>query len=222
MRTAPSSAPRTSPRPPKRLTPPMTADAIAFSSRFPGGNVSATEFTCAAKMMPPMPAVAPEIMKTRTRMRGDVDARSARRLGISSDRVDVTAERRPASRGTSAGSRRRRGSRLRAAGRATVVITFAWLEIPTMPNATIAIPTARRRSQARFTCAIVRAACGDRLVEDADRIERRDDRGDRPAGQWREEVAVGVVDPAVLDDDRPALLELVQDHALPDEEAARA
>ena len=48
----------------------MTADAIAFSSRLPGGNVSATEFTCAAKMMPPIAAVAPEIMKTRTRMRG--------------------------------------------------------------------------------------------------------------------------------------------------------
>ena len=48
----------------------MTAEAIAFSSRLPGGNVRATEFTCDAKMMPPIPAVAPEIMNTSTRMRG--------------------------------------------------------------------------------------------------------------------------------------------------------
>ena len=64
------SAPRTSPRPPKSETPPMTADAIAFSSRFPGGNVSATELTWAEKMIPPMPAVAPEIMNTRILIRG--------------------------------------------------------------------------------------------------------------------------------------------------------
>ena len=48
----------------------MTADAIAFRSRFPGGNVSATEFTCAAKMIPPIAGIAPEIMNTRILIRG--------------------------------------------------------------------------------------------------------------------------------------------------------
>ena len=47
----------------------MTAAAIAFRSSVPGGNVSATEFTYAASMMPPIAAVALEITKTSTRMR---------------------------------------------------------------------------------------------------------------------------------------------------------
>src|SRR6478752_2291777 len=70
MSSAPSSAPRTSPRPPKRLTPPITAEAIAFSSRFPGGNVSPTELTWAAKTIPPIAAIVPESANTMTRMRG--------------------------------------------------------------------------------------------------------------------------------------------------------
>ena len=46
-----------------------TAEAIAFRSRFPGGNVSPTELTWAAKTIPPIAAIAPEIAKTMTRMR---------------------------------------------------------------------------------------------------------------------------------------------------------
>ncbi len=36
--------------------------------------------------------MTPEIMKTRIRIRGDVDAGPARRLGVAADRVDVPAE----------------------------------------------------------------------------------------------------------------------------------
>src|SRR5262249_49940663 len=52
-----------------------------------------------------------------------------------------------------------------------------------------------------------------------ERVERSEDGGDHPPERRREDVEVGVVDPAVLDDDRAALLERVQDHALPDQEA---
>ena len=44
--------------------------------------------------MPPTPAISPEIAKTMIRMRGDVDAGAARRLGVAADGVDVAAERR--------------------------------------------------------------------------------------------------------------------------------
>ena len=46
-------------------------------------------------MMPPTPAITLEIMKTRMRIRGDVDAGAASRLGVASDRVDVPSEGRP-------------------------------------------------------------------------------------------------------------------------------
>src|SRR4051812_32440128 len=65
----------------------------------------------------------------------------------------------------------------------------------------------------------LRATGDDLPVQDAEGIQGREDRGDHPPGQRREDVEVGVVDPAVLDDDRPALLKLVQDHSLPDQEA---
>ena len=48
----------------------MTAAAIAFSSSVPPPTLRSTEFTFAARMMPPTPAMAPEIMKTRIRIRG--------------------------------------------------------------------------------------------------------------------------------------------------------
>src|SRR5581483_5383825 len=63
-----------------------------------------------------------------------------------------------------------------------------------------------------------RTAGGDPLVQDAQRVERRDDDCDDVAPERRKAVAVGVVDPAVLDDDGAPLLERVEDHALPDEE----
>jgi hypothetical protein len=50
-------------------------------------------------------------------------------------------------------------------------------------------------------------------------VDARDDEGDDPAADRREVVAGRVVDPAVLDDDRARLFELLQDHALPDQEA---
>ena len=92
---APSTALRTSPRPPKRLVPPITAAEIASSSSVPPPWSGATERRLPASMMPPTPAMRPEIMKTRIRMRGDADAGAPRRLGVAADRVDVAAERRP-------------------------------------------------------------------------------------------------------------------------------
>ncbi len=43
--------------------------------------------------------------------------------------------------------------------------------------------------------------------------------GDQPARGRREEVGLRVVDPAVVDDDRPAVADRVLDHALPGEQA---
>ena len=73
----PRSAPRTSPRPPNRLTPPITAAAIASSSSVPPPKSSATELMYAASMMPPIAAVALEIMKTSTRIRATLMPRAA-------------------------------------------------------------------------------------------------------------------------------------------------
>ena len=66
---APSTALRMLPRPPKRLVPPITAAEIASRSSVPPPWSGATERTFAASTMPPTPAISPEIMKTRIRIR---------------------------------------------------------------------------------------------------------------------------------------------------------
>ncbi len=70
MMSEPRSAPRTSPRPPNRLTPPMTAAEIESSSSVPPPTCRFTDWSRAARTIPPTPAMIPEIMKTRMRMRG--------------------------------------------------------------------------------------------------------------------------------------------------------
>ena len=64
----PKSAPLTRPRPPKRLTPPITAAEIASSSSVPPPKVRSTEFRREARMTPPRPAQAPEMTKQRIRI----------------------------------------------------------------------------------------------------------------------------------------------------------
>ncbi len=66
---APSTALRTSPRPPNRLVPPITAAEIASSSSVPPPWSGATELRRPARTMPPTPAMKPEIMKTMIRIR---------------------------------------------------------------------------------------------------------------------------------------------------------
>ena len=70
MTSAPISALITRPRPPKRLVPPITAAEIASSSSVPPPALRSTELRRAAKITPPIPAIRPEIMKTRMRIRG--------------------------------------------------------------------------------------------------------------------------------------------------------
>jgi len=65
----PSSAPRTSPRPPNRLTPPITAAEIESRSSVPPPTLRFTDWRRAERMMPPTPAIRPESMKTRILMR---------------------------------------------------------------------------------------------------------------------------------------------------------
>ena len=91
----PSSAPRTSPRPPKRLTPPMTAAAIAFRSSVPGGNVSATEFTLRREHDAADRCGRARDHEDEHPDARDVDARAPRRLGIAADRIDMPPEGRP-------------------------------------------------------------------------------------------------------------------------------
>ena len=62
--SAPKSASLTSPRPPKRLVPPITAAAIASISSVPPPAFRSTLLRRAASTTPPSPAIAPEIMKT--------------------------------------------------------------------------------------------------------------------------------------------------------------
>ena len=65
----PNSALRTSPRPPKRLVPPMTAAAIASISSVPPPAFRSALLRRATRTMPPSPDIAPEIMKTRILIR---------------------------------------------------------------------------------------------------------------------------------------------------------
>ena len=64
----PISALITRPRPPNRLVPPITAAAIASSRSVPPPAFRSTELSREAKITPPRPAIAPEIMKTKSRM----------------------------------------------------------------------------------------------------------------------------------------------------------
>ena len=48
----------------------MTAAAIELSSSVPPPKLRSTEFTLAARMMPPIAAIELEIMNTRMRIRG--------------------------------------------------------------------------------------------------------------------------------------------------------
>src|SRR6185295_18563119 len=90
MTRAPRSAPRTSPRPPKRLTPPITAAEIASSRSVPPPWFRFTDWSRAARTMPPTPAMTDEITKTMIRTRGTL---MPRRLGVPADGVHVTTER---------------------------------------------------------------------------------------------------------------------------------
>ncbi len=69
IRSAPISAFRTSPRPPNRLVPPITAAEIASISSVPPPAFRSTLWRREARTMPPSPAMKPEIMKTRIRIR---------------------------------------------------------------------------------------------------------------------------------------------------------
>ena len=59
----------TRPCPPKRLVPPITAAAIAFRSSCPPPVPGSTERSREARMIPPTPAMKPEIMNTWIRIR---------------------------------------------------------------------------------------------------------------------------------------------------------
>ena len=60
----------TPPRPPNRLVPPITAAAIASSRIVPPPALRSTELSREAKMTPPIPAIALEIMNTFIRIPG--------------------------------------------------------------------------------------------------------------------------------------------------------
>ncbi len=98
-----------------------------------------------------------------------------------------------------------------------VAITLPWFAIATVPNAAIGDPHRLHGERSPVHPGDLRTTGGDASIHDAEWVERRDDQRDQVAREVREGVTVGVVDPAVLDDDRAALLELVQDHALPDQ-----
>jgi hypothetical protein len=95
MSAAPMSAFRISPRPPKRLVPPITAAEIASISSVPPPAFRSTLFRRAASTMPPRPDMNPEIMKTRIRIRGTLMPARRAASALPTDGVDVAAERRP-------------------------------------------------------------------------------------------------------------------------------
>src|SRR5919204_121951 len=68
MINPPKSAPLTRPRPPKRLTPPITAAEIESRRSVPPPAVRSIEFRREARMTPPSPAIPPEIAKTMIRI----------------------------------------------------------------------------------------------------------------------------------------------------------
>jgi hypothetical protein len=70
IRVAPIRAFRTSPRPPNRLVPPITAAAIASISSVLPPAFRSTLCRREASTIPPSPAMKPEIMKTMIRIRG--------------------------------------------------------------------------------------------------------------------------------------------------------
>src|SRR4029453_414465 len=92
-------ASRTSPRPPKRLVPPITAAAMASISSVPPPAFRSTLLRRAARTTPPSPAIPPEIMKTITLTRATLmPARRAasafppRAPGVPADGVDMPTE----------------------------------------------------------------------------------------------------------------------------------
>lgn len=64
MISMPSAADQVVPRPPNRLVPPMTAAAMALSSRTPEPELWLTEVMREARNRPPIAAIVPEIAST--------------------------------------------------------------------------------------------------------------------------------------------------------------
>ena len=151
--------------------------------------------------MPPTPAMKPEIMKTRIRMRGDADAGAARRLGVATDGVDVAAERRPL---RDVGPEEQEEDDHRAPASGT---PRSWLQI-----ATTSERDRRDRDRLRRRADTDSgSATPCRRLRRAPRRRRRRRRAqliDAPRStspqSFEKKYVRGVVDPAVLDDDRAA------------------
>ena len=92
---APMRAFRISPRPPKRLVPPMTAAAMASISSVPPPALVSTLFRRAARTMPAEPRHRARDHEDEDADASDVDPGSPRGLRVPPDRVDVPPERRP-------------------------------------------------------------------------------------------------------------------------------
>ena len=158
IRMAPRRAPRTSPRPPKRLTPPITAAAIAFKSRLPGGNVSATELTWAAKMIPPIAAIAPEIANTRMRTRDTL--MPARRAASALPPTAYTWRPNVVHFARNVSSTKKKTMITPASGRPRgVVMTLPLLQIATVPKAAIPMPIVFRMAEVQLCW---QSACRER------------------------------------------------------------
>src|ERR1035437_5575660 len=70
MTSAPSTALLTCPRPPKRLVPPITAEAIAYIRSGSPPTPGTAELLREADITPPNAAIMPAIMKTMSLIRG--------------------------------------------------------------------------------------------------------------------------------------------------------
>ena len=173
-------------------------------------------------MMPPTPAMTLEIMKTRMRMRCDVDAGAPGSLGVAADGVDVAAERRPLREVRQADEEDDHQQAGERKADALPSGRCAWLQIATEPNAATATPTTLASARTGVPVATPARRRPTTPPSADDRVSPGDDRGDDPADGGGEEVVGEVVDQVVLDDDHPAILEHVQDHALPDQQARRA
>ena len=94
MTSEPRSAPRTSPRPPNRLTPPMTAAEIESSSSVPPPTLQVHRLEARGEDDPADAGHDPRDHEDEDPDARDVDARATRSLRVAADGVDVAPERR--------------------------------------------------------------------------------------------------------------------------------
>ncbi len=206
MTSEPSRAPRTSPRPPKRLTPPMTAAEIESRSSVPPPALQVHRLEPRGEDDPADAGHDPGDREHEDPHARDVDAGAPRGLGVAADGVDVAPERRAlreerqsdeedeheerSQRETlrlRAVHRERRALRARRRPRRVV----ADRDVPKHATATPASLSDRHPGvdgQARTSLA-------DHAAQRDEGVRPGDDRGDEPADVGGEVVRRRVVDP---------------------------